>query len=251
MLSGTSETLLNVISSTIPNYISYNKNGTYLDLNFGDIDINEEVGQIIGVNLLDKIDRYSDERITPLSITGREYNPTNQLETSLAKTRSDSVDIVTMFYGLHHLSDDYLSVMNSLARVTKSGALMIITGLNIDNHEAADGVEFNYFVTSAISGESYTDALRKSKRSYTAIEETIESFTTFGFYLLLIVNEVDVENGYMAVFRKSSAPDRSYIPVYTHPVYSIQSGNIHEMLGLIEDDEVVYESYKREMGLLT
>lgn len=261
MLSGTSEYLLNVIESIIPGNISYNAEGVQLDLHFGDIDIGNDVQEILDLKGLTKITRYPEDKIstrdeteTTPSFRTREIEQesgksTHTMETELAKIPSDSIDVVTMFYGLHHLSDDYLSVMNSLARVTKSGALMIMTGLNIDNHEDADELEFNYFASSAGSGRDYTDMYRRSKRSYTRIQETIESFTTFGFYLLLIVGEVEVVNGYMAIFRKSSAPDRSYIPVYTHPVYSVLASNIHEMLETDEDDETLYQKYMNSEGI--
>ena len=226
--------ILDVIDQA-KNYVTDVKNGTYLDVAIGDVMMSEEIMDHVDVQSVIVVTDDVDEK--------GESIPRDRL---FIQIDLSSVDITSLIHTVHYFSNEYVAIMNKLAYVTKGGSLLILADFDVHDYRQADELEFNSFRESAKAEESYESLYRRARASYTRIDEIIVSFRSFGFYLLFDAMNVDIDGQYVAIFRKSAAPTRTYIPTFIHPEYSIEAKNIHELVDFDGTDEELYIIYATE-----
>lgn len=154
--------------------------GKYLDIAIGDIVSTKEVRDLLGMA--------SSTVVLNPGVNG-EYDRSEQQDIEVLYGReglnqipSNSIDVLTMFSGMHHLSDSFLDMMNIIDDVMKEGSLFIMLGYD----------EIDMTDDSKTLSDKYADSRRSLK----------ETMMTFGFHLQYKGWSEGPYNQYLAVFRK-------------------------------------------------
>jgi len=117
----------------------------------------------------------------------------------------NSVDIITIFYALHH-SSYALFRLRDIYRLLKVGGLFVLKDHNVTNLDIANNVSFEHFVYSIGEG---TATINDSK-NYNEIEpmyyysaDYIKNYLiNLGFEVIMFQTFDNPTKGYKAIFRK-------------------------------------------------